>query len=104
MLKNLFDMENLKRKVDTIKEELKKEKIVSESGGGMVRVEANGFGEILKLEIEDELLKEQDKSLLEDLIISAINMNKEKTKDLFQKKMQEAIGFLPLDGIQDLIS
>ena len=104
MLKNLFEMENLKRKVDTIKEELKKEKIVSESGGGMVRVEANGFGEILKLEIEDELFKDQDKTLMEDLIISAINMSKEKTKDLFQKKMQEAIGFLPLDGIQDLIS
>ncbi len=104
MLKNLFDMENLKKKVDTIKEELKKEKIASESGGGMVRVEANGFGEILKLEIEDKLLKEQDKTLMEDLIISAINMSREKTKDLFQTKMQEAIGFLPLDGIKDLIS
>jgi DNA-binding YbaB/EbfC family protein len=104
MLRNLFDVENLKKKVDAIKEELKKEKIVSESGGGMVRVEANGFGDILKLEIEDELLKEKDKSLLEDLVISAINMSKEKTKELFQQKMQEAIGFLPLNGIQDLIS
>lgn len=104
MLKNLFDIKNIKNKVDAIKEELKKEKIVSESGGGMVRVEANGFGEILKIEIEDELLKEQDKSLMEDLITAAINMNREKTKDLFQKKMQDAIGFLPLDGIQDLIS
>jgi DNA-binding YbaB/EbfC family protein len=104
MLKNLFDMENLKKKVDAIKEELKQEKVTSESGGGMVKVEANGFGEILKLEIEDELLKDQDKTLMEDLIISAVNMSKEKTKDLFQKKMQEAIGFLPLDGIQDLIS
>ena len=104
MLKNLFDMGNLKKKVETIKEELKKEKIVSESGGGMVKVEADGFGNILKLEIEDELLKEKDKSLLEDLIISAINMSREKTKELFQQKMQEAIGFLPLDGIKDLIS
>ena len=103
MLKNLFDLENIKRKVDAIKEELKNEKISSESGGGMVKVEANGFGEILKLEIEDELLKEQDKTLLEDLIISAVNMSKEKSKDLFQKKMQEAVGFLPIDGIQDLI-
>jgi DNA-binding YbaB/EbfC family protein len=104
MLKNLFDMENLKRKVDSVKEELKKEKIVSESGGGMVRIEANGFGDILKLEIENDLLKEKDKSLLEDLIVSAINMSREKTKDIFQQKMQEAIGFLPLDGIKDLIS
>lgn len=104
MLKNLFDMGNLKQKIDEMKEELKKEKIVSESGGGMVKVEANGFGDILKLEIEEELFKGTDKKLLEDLIISAINMSKEKTKKLFQQKMQEAIGFLPLDGIQDLIS
>jgi len=104
MLKNLFDMGNLKQKIDEMKEELKKEKIVSESGGGMVKVEATGFGDILKLEIEEELFKGTDKKLLEDLIISAINMSKEKTKTLFQQKMQEAIGFLPLDGIQDLIS
>lgn len=104
MLKNLFDMQNLKQKVDEMKEELKKERITSESGGGMVKVEANGYGDILKLDIEDSLLKEQDKNLLEDLIIAAINMSKEKSKKLFQQKMQEAIGFLPLDGIQDLIS
>ena len=104
MLKNLFDLENIKRKVDAIKEELKEEEVTSESGGGMVRIEANGFGEILKLEIEDDLLKEKDKTLMEDLIISAVNMSKEKAKELFQKKMQEAVGFLPLDGIQDLIS
>jgi hypothetical protein len=104
MLKNLFDMQNLKQKIDEMKEELKKEKITSESGGGMVKVEANGYGDILKLDIEDSLLKEQDKTLLEDLIVAAINMCKEKSKEIFQQKMQEAIGFLPLDGIQDLIS
>jgi len=104
MLKNLFDMENLKRKVESVKDELKKEKVLSESGGGMVRVEANGFGDILKLEIENELINEKDKSLLEDLVISAVNMSREKTKDLFQQKMQETIGFLPLEGIKDLIS
>ncbi len=104
MLKNLFDMQNLKQKIDEMKEELKKEKITSESGGGMVKVEGNGYGDILKLDIEDSLLKDQDKTLLEDLIIAAVNMNKEKSKKMFQEKMQEAIGFLPLDGIQDLIS
>ncbi len=103
MLKNLFDIGNLKQKVEEMKEELKKERVTSESGGGMVKVEANGYGDILKLEIEDELFNGSDKQLLEDLIISAINMTKEKTKTLFQEKMQEAIGFLPLDGIQDLI-
>ncbi len=104
MLKNLFDMQNLKQKIDEMKEELKKERITSESGGGMVKVEGNGYGDILKLDIEDSLLKDHDKTLLEDLIIAAVSMSKEKSKKMFQEKMQEAIGFLPLDGIQDLIS
>ncbi len=103
MLKNLFDMENLKKKMEEMKEELKKEKIVSESGGGMVAVEANGFGDITNLKIEEELYKGEDKKLMEDLIISAINENKEKTKELFQQKLQETIGFLPLGTIKDLM-
>jgi DNA-binding YbaB/EbfC family protein len=104
MLKNLFDLENLKKKIEGMKEELKKEKITSESGAGMVRVEANGFGDIINLEIEDELYKGEDKKLMEDLIISAINKSKEKTKELFQQKLKETIGFLPLEGIKDLLS
>jgi DNA-binding YbaB/EbfC family protein len=103
MLKNLFDMENLKKKMEDMKEKLKKEKIISESGGGMVTVEANGFGDITNIKIEDELYKGEDKKLMEDLIISAINKNKEKTKELFQQKLQETIGFLPLDTIKDMM-
>lgn len=104
MLKNLFDQEKLKKKADEMKAELKKEKVTTESGGGMVKVEANGLGEITKLEIEDELFKGEDKKLVEDLIIAAISKSKDKTKGLFQKKLQETIGFLPLDGMKDLIS
>jgi DNA-binding YbaB/EbfC family protein len=86
-----------------MKEELKRVKIISESGGGMVRVEGNGFGDITNLDIEEELYKGEDKKLMEDLIISAINKNKEKTKEIFQQKLQETIGFLPLDTIKDLM-
>jgi DNA-binding YbaB/EbfC family protein len=103
MLKNLFDLENLKNKIEIMKEELKREKVISESGGGMVTVEANGFGDITNLNIEEELYKGEDKKLMEDLIISAINKSKEKTKELFQQKLQETIGFLPLDTIKDLM-
>ncbi|MEA1912970.1 MAG: YbaB/EbfC family nucleoid-associated protein [candidate division WOR-3 bacterium] len=104
MLRNIFDSESLKKKVEEIKNELEKEKIVAESGGGMVKVRLNGLGEITNLEIEDGLFKGEDKDMTEDLIVAAINKSKEKVKELWQEKLKDFLGFLPLPGINDLIT
>ncbi len=104
MLKNIFDYKKIKEKVEKIKNELENEKLVAESGGGMIKVEIDGLGNILRLDIEDNIFKEKDKELIEDLIIAAINRSREKLKELWQKKFEEYIGILPLPGIEDLLS
>ena len=60
--------ENMKKSQEKIKN------IVAEgvSGGDKVKVKLNGDGEIVKIEISDEVLKEE-KKILEDLIIAAHN-------------------------------
>ena len=104
MLKNIFDYKNIKEKVEKIKNELENEKLVAESGGGMIKVEIDGLGNILRLDIEDNIFKEKDKELIEDLIIAAINRSRDKLKELWQKKFEEYIGILPLPGVGDLFS
>lgn len=104
MLKNIFDYKAIKEKTDQIKSELQEEKLEAESGGGMVKLEVDGLGNITKLEIEDDLFNEKDKELIEDLIIAAVNKSKEKLKELWQKKFEEYIGNLPLPGLGDLLS
>ncbi|MEO0292895.1 MAG: YbaB/EbfC family nucleoid-associated protein [candidate division WOR-3 bacterium] len=104
MLKNIFDFVNLQKKAEELKEELKKERVTAESGGGMVKVQVNGFGDVIDLEIEEKLITIKDKELLEDLVVSAINKGREKAKEIFQEKLQEVIGLPPLEGIKDLIS
>ncbi len=104
MLKNIFDYKKIKEKVEKIKNELENEKLVAESGGGMIKVEIDGLGNILRLDIEDNIFKEKDKELIEDLIIAAINRSRDKLKELWQKKFEEYIGILPLPGVGDLFS
>ncbi|MBA7622331.1 MAG: YbaB/EbfC family nucleoid-associated protein [Candidatus Stahlbacteria bacterium] len=104
MLKNIFDYKAIKEKTDQIKSELQEERLEAESGGGMVKLEVDGLGNITKLEIEDDLFNEKDKELIEDLIIAAVNKSKEKLKELWQKKFEEYIGDLPLPGLGDLLS
>ncbi len=104
MLKNMLDYKGIKDKVEQIKKDLQQERLVVESGGGMVKVEVDGFGSVTNLEIEDDLFNEKDKQLIEDLIIAAINESREKVKALWQKKIEYYIGNLPLGGLGDIIA
>ena len=53
-------------------EELAREELVGESGGGMVKVTMNGRHEVRRVEIDDSLMSE-DKEMLEDLLAAACN-------------------------------
>ncbi len=54
-----------------MQEESANRTFTAKSGGGMVKVTANGTGEIIDIEIDDSLL--EDKDSLQILLISAIN-------------------------------
>ena len=54
-----------------LEEQSKSKEFTAKSGGGLVKVSANGMGEIIDIEIDDSLL--EDKESLQILLISAIN-------------------------------
>ncbi len=53
--------------------ELEAMSVVGEAGGGMVKVTANGKREILKIDVEEELIRSQDKQMIQDLVAAAVN-------------------------------
>ena len=60
-------------------EKIKKIEAEAISGGNKIKITLNGEGEIKKIEMSDDLFKE-DKSVIEDLIIAAHNNAKANLK------------------------
>lgn len=70
-----------------MQEELSKEEVEGISGGGMVKVKANGQGDILAITLEKEVVDPEDVDMLEDLILAAINDAVKKSKELANARM-----------------
>ena len=68
-------MKNLQFKINDIKKKISNFYVNGESGGGMVKITVNGNKEIIKIEIDDDIINLNDKEILQDLIISALNIS-----------------------------
>ena len=82
-------------------EELEKITVEGASGGGMVRITANGHGEVLSVVISPEVVNADEIDMLEDLVLSAIKEAVSKSKELSAKKMNSVTG--GMGGMQGLI-
>ena len=91
MSKLLKQAQEMQTQIEEVQNQLSDMIIDAESGGGMVSVKVNGRQEVLELNIEESALNE-DKELLEDLIISAINKGLSKAQSESQNKMNSVTG------------
>ena len=66
------------------------------SGGGVVNVIANAKGDIKRISIDKNLLKPEEKEIIEDLIVAAINDAKAKGEIAAQEEMKSVTGGIPL--------
>ncbi|MDP1723398.1 MAG: YbaB/EbfC family nucleoid-associated protein [Alphaproteobacteria bacterium] len=66
------------------------------AGGGLVKCTLNGKGEAKSVTIDPSLLKEDEKEVLEDLIVAAMNDAKIKVDQKSQDEMQKVTGGLNL--------
>ena len=66
-------IQKMQAEMERVQNELGNKTIDSESGGGIVKVVANGKKEIVKIEIGQEVINPDDKEMLEDLVVAAVN-------------------------------
>ena len=89
----------MKTKMAEMQEELAKKQVEVSTGGGMVKVTANGINEILHVHIDEELINMKDRAILEDLVAGAMNEVHRKVKDLAQEEMTKLTGGIKIPGI-----
>ena len=89
----------LEEKMRESQERIKNISVEGSSGSNSVKVTLNGEGEMIKILISDEILKE-DKSILEDLILAAHNNAKEKLKSKTTEEISKATGGFGIPGFK----
>ncbi len=91
--------QEMQSKMAEVQRDLAGKTIEVSTGGGMVKVSANGLNEILSIHIDDELINMKDREVLEDLIVGAINEVHRKVKDLAQEEMARFTGGMKIPGL-----
>tara|TARA_B100000945_G_C20032127_1_gene435009 strand:+ start:270 stop:596 length:327 start_codon:yes stop_codon:yes gene_type:complete len=91
MSKMIKKAQELQNKMQEAQKELNTIKVEGQSGGGMVKVLVNGHKELVSLNIESEILNE-DKEMIEDLIIAAVNQGLENAGKAAEEKMGSVTG------------
>lgn len=71
---------------------LKDKTVEGSTGGGMVTVTATGAGLIRKVVIDPSVIDPNDKEMLEDLVVTAVNVALKKAKELQDEAQQGQIG------------
>lgn len=92
-------MEQAMQMQSHLKEELDQVEQEGNSGGGMVRARMNGKKELLSLIIDPEALAGNDREMLQDLIIAAVNQCSRNVDAALQSRLGSLAQRLNLPGL-----
>ena len=97
--KILDKAKELEKKMKESQQNLKKISVEGTSGTESVKVTLNGDGEMTKILLSNEVLKE-DREIIQDLIIAAHNDAKNKLKSKTSEEISKATGGLGVPGFK----
>ena len=92
------EAQKMQKKMSQVQSEIDALEIKGESGGGMVTVLISGKKTLISIDINPDIIKE-DKEMLEDLILVAINNAIQKVDDISKEKMSSITGGMNVPGL-----
>lgn len=91
----MAQIRKLQEQMEAAQQQLAVETVTSSSGGGVVKVTMTGDQHCTAVEISPELLKDADTEMLQDLVLSAVNLALEDSRKLAAEKMGPLAGGIP---------
>ncbi len=96
-------MQGMLKQVQKMQEEMQKVQsqlgnltVSEEAGGGMIKATANGNKELISVEIDPQVIKADEKEILEDLVVAAVNKALQAANKLAEEEMSKVTkGMLP---------
>ena len=99
MAKMMKQVQKMQADMAKLQEELGEQTVESSSGGGVVKVVANGKQEIVSVEIKPEAVDPEDVEMLQDLILTAVNDALNQSREMVAGEMNKITGGLNLPGL-----
>ena len=91
--------QQMQQRMSQVQNELAGRTVTASVGGGMVAVTVNGKNELLSVQIDKEVINPEDRTMLQDLIVSAVNEGIRKAQDMAQAEMRKITGGMNIPGI-----
>ena len=88
--------QGLQKKMADLQAELETMEVQGSSGGGVVKVTTTAKGQVKAVSIDGSLLVPDEKEILEDLLVAALNDARGRAERVAAERMQEATKGLPL--------
>jgi nucleoid-associated protein EbfC len=96
MMKMMGKMKEVQARIKQAQDNLGNIRASGESGGGMIKATVNGKRQLIALDIDVTLLKADDRTVLQDLIVAAVNKAADEADVLAKEEMKKSTeGLLP---------
>jgi len=92
----LQQFQRLQQQLAEAQEKLAEETVTASSGGGAVKVTMTGDQKCKAIEIAPDLLKDADAEMLQDLVLTAVNLALDESRALAEKRLGPITGGLPI--------
>lgn len=91
----LQQLQQLQSKLTETQERLAEETVTATAGGGAVKIIMTGDQKCQSVEIDPEFLKDADAEMLQDMVLTAVNLALDQSRQLQQKMLGPLAGGLP---------
>jgi nucleoid-associated protein EbfC len=92
----LKQVQKLQEEMQKVQSELGNKNVTEEAGGGIIKATVNGNKEIISVEIDPQVIKPDEKEILEDLVVAAVNKALQSATKMAEEEMAKVTkGMIP---------
>lgn len=88
-------IQRLQQQLAEAQAKLAEETVTATAGGGAIKVTMTGDQKCKSVEINPELVKDADAEMLQDLVLSAVNIALDQSRELASQRLGPLAGGLP---------
>lgn len=89
----------MQERLTSLQEEVGARTVEASAGGGMVTAKVNGKLQVLSVTIDPEILRADDREMLQDLVVAAVNEALRQAQAMMADEMSKLTGGLRIPGL-----